>query len=165
MPGDGRGMRRLVVLGVVKADGKRLYRPRAHRLHQCHDRRRIDAAREQRAEADVGDHPPADRIAQEFFQDVGRFVERSLKRLLPAALRDRARGPVGDRYGLFGPRTIDDEIARGWKLTDTLEDAERCGEPGVFYEQAECVAVDLPVETRMLEQRLELGDEHQADAE
>src|SRR6266511_2870835 len=58
MPGDGRGMRRFVILGLVEADAERLHRPRAHRLHQGHDRRRINAAREQRAQADVGDHPP-----------------------------------------------------------------------------------------------------------
>ena len=51
-----------VVTRVVETNGECLYRRCAQALHEGGDRARIDAARQQRAEADVGQHALLDRL-------------------------------------------------------------------------------------------------------
>ena len=56
--GDEPGLRQLVVRSSLEADRERLDRLGGRLGHRRDDGRGVDAAREERAEGDVGDHPP-----------------------------------------------------------------------------------------------------------
>ena len=75
MGGDRLGVRRLVDSRVRKADRKRAHLAGRLRLHQRDHGRRIDAARQERAERHVGDHAAAHAVAQHGLE---------LRRRLPA---------------------------------------------------------------------------------
>ena len=63
-----------IIAALMKADGKGLHRSRALRLHQRHNRGRIDPARQKSAERYVGNHPQLDGIAQQRLESIRGFV-------------------------------------------------------------------------------------------
>ena len=75
--GHSLGMSRLIEFLLVKADGERLHRAIALRLHQGDHRRRIDAAGKEGAERDIRYHPQANRFPQEPIQFLDSFPFRA----------------------------------------------------------------------------------------
>jgi len=61
----------LVVVFIVRAYRKRLYRPTALGLHQCQDRGTVDATREKSTERHVGDHSLFHRVSQKTIERFG----------------------------------------------------------------------------------------------
>ncbi len=75
--GHSLGMSCLIEFLRVKADGERLHRAIALRLHQCDHRRRIDAAGKEGAQRDIRYHPQANRFPQEPIQLLDSFTFRA----------------------------------------------------------------------------------------
>ena len=73
MLGDAARVIGFVEFPVAKADGKCMRGLRRLRLHQRDDGRGIDAAGQERAERNIGDHLPADRVAQQALQLIGKL--------------------------------------------------------------------------------------------
>ena len=84
----------LVERRVVEPDRERLHRPARRLLHQADDDRRVDPAREERPERNVGDHLLAHRLAEGRAEllDVlaGRAVVLDVPVGVPVALERRA---------------------------------------------------------------------------
>ena len=77
---DQPRQRPLVELGL-EADAERLHRFAGGRRHLGHDRCRVQAARQERAERDVGDHPAADGAPHVLAQCLERLLIRGERRL------------------------------------------------------------------------------------
>ncbi len=87
------GVARLVVLRVGEADRERLHRPARGPLHQPHDDRRVDPAREERAQRHVRDHLLAHGVAEGLGQLVDVLVHRSARARGSSRATSSARSP------------------------------------------------------------------------
>ncbi|MNI44256.1 hypothetical protein D3C73_986250 [compost metagenome] len=168
MRGDGLGVLRLVVAFLVEADGEGAHRLGALRLHQRHDGGRINAARQEGAQADVGQHLAAHCLGQHAFQRLGGLgVGPKRQRRLGRAIGGFARGPIHARLrhaaaagvvgGEFHPG------ARG-QLGDALVDGLRRRNVVVAHERGQRVAVQLAAESGDGHEALQLGRKHQLGA-
>jgi hypothetical protein len=150
MAGDGRGVIRLVELGIVEADRERLDRDRALLLHQRDDQGRVDAAREKASERHVGNHALPHGGRQQ-------GVELRLcfclgHRCLPEGIRDRI--PVAAHRQCA---VLEEEEMRGRQLPDAGVDRVRRRYVAVAQVQPHRVGINLARHRRIGDDRLQLG--------
>ena len=138
------GVPGLVERRVVEPDRERLHRPVRRPLHQADDDRRVDPAREERPERDVGHHLLAD--------GVGRASRGAARRPRRAAGRPRrsSRGPSSGSS--VEPALVPDRVMRGRELVDALEDRRRVGDVAIGQ-----VAVERPAGRAAGGRRLRAG--------
>ncbi|ARF89170.1 uncharacterized protein BCN122_II2427 [Burkholderia cenocepacia] len=164
MARDGLRITGFVVAGLVEADRKRVDRRRRLRLHQRDDRRRIDAARQERAERHVGLHLPRDGLAQDRVELADGFVGGAFERLRAARLDRLFERPVRAQARRVA-RMFELDVRAGRQLADAAIDRVRRGHARLAQVQAQRVAVDRAVEARVAAQCLQLGREHQRVAD
>ena len=104
--------RQLVVLRILEPDGEGLHRPRGELAHQRHDRARVDAAAQARAQGHVGDQPATYGFAQVGSQRLARFGLRDPE------LRAIAQPPIP--HGPHATR-VDLGVVRRGQLAHTAE--------------------------------------------
>ena len=105
----------LVISRLGEADRERTHRRRALGLHQRRDHRRVDAAGEEDAEGDVGDHPDAHGVAQQRFQLARRVFLGPAVAMGHAAQRRLAGRPIDVRIHL-ARRRIEGQDRAGHQL-------------------------------------------------
>ncbi len=163
MGGHLLGVARLVEAVGGEADGEGLHRARALRLHQRGDERRIDAARQERAERHVRHHLVAHRAAQralELPQESG-FVRSA--RGIEASTRGRflqvpvAREPC---LAVGAERKHHSRL----ELVDAAIDAVRRRHVAEAQEGGDGVGIDLRPPVGIAVQRLQLRAEEQRTA-
>src|SRR4051794_18732938 len=128
--------------------------------HQRDDRRRIDAARQERAKRNIGNEPQANRFGQPFDQLSRELAWRSLDRWLVGA-----RQPPVARY-LAGPVSgpaigLDDQPMRGRQFADRGKRGARRG----YVLQAQVIVeggqINAPVDAGPGQDGLDLRSENQ----
>ena len=153
-----------VVAGFMEADRERIDRRRRLRLHQRDDRRRIDAARQERAERHVGLHLPRDGLAQDRVELADGLVGVALERLRTTVLDRLIERPVRPQARRVA-RMLELDIRAGRQLANATIDRVRRGHARLAQVQAQCVTIDRAVEARIAAQRLQLGREHERVAD
>jgi hypothetical protein len=164
VPRDRLGMSRFVIAVLVEADGERLHRPAALRLHQRDHGRRVDPAREERAERHVGDHLPGDRLPEQRIERARRRFVAARERLGETRSRRLLDRPIGTGRRVLRPRkTLGGERkVRGRRqLAHAAIDRPGRRDVAVAQVQRERLAIDLGPEPRMGAQRLQLRTEHE----
>src|SRR5262245_61707250 len=86
--GDDARVAKLAEVVFFEADRERFYRPRTVAAHEGHDRARVDAATEHRAERYVADHAEANGLVQPRAELVAELLFRG------GHLRRVLQGPV-----------------------------------------------------------------------
>ncbi len=163
MLGDGGGVLRFIELALVEADREAAHGAPALRLHQRHDGRGIDAARQKRAERHVRHHAPPDRVAQQRIEPLlGLFFRETVARRLARA-RDLLERPEGLDPRLARAAHGED---RAWlKFMDAAIDRARPRHVAEAQIGGERIAVELGRPARIGAERLQLGAEQEAAVE
>ena len=81
---------RLIVVVLVEPDRERAHRRAALRLHQGHNRRRVDPARKEGAERNVGDQSASHGVPQARIESGSCTLHGPFERLTDTALGGRA---------------------------------------------------------------------------
>ena len=154
---DGARRGQLVVGVRVEADRERLDRPAAEPAHARDHRARVDAAAQERAHRNVGDHPVAHRLLDARAQ-LGRQI---------LDLGGRARFVLGQVRELPVAVEVDAAVAaqeevRRRQLRDASEDAERRRDVPEGEIVVDCDRIHVAPRIGILQQPLELRCEGQA---
>ena len=91
---DFAAVARFVEARVFEADGERVDGTGRVALHERGDEARVDAAGEEDAEGNVGDHAQRDGVAEELVERIDRVVLGAREAIRGRAFRDFGRVPV-----------------------------------------------------------------------
>ena len=94
MGGDGFCLINLVVIILMEADSERAHRLSALHLHERHNRRRVDTAREKGAQRHVGHHLSPDNCTQQRITRTNDLCFAANQRRAAPTLDDGASGPI-----------------------------------------------------------------------
>ncbi len=149
LPCDGARVLALVVALVCEADRERAHRLRRLLGHQRDDDARVDAARQQRAERDVGDQPAANRCG-----------DRRADALEPLPFVHARFGRLGAPVTLDAlGRSLRDEDVAGSQLVDAADGGPIAGDVLQREIGVDRVEVDLSRDPGEPQERLQLGRE------
>ena len=149
---DEFGVPRLVELGVAKADREGPDGLSRRSLHQGDDDRRVDPAREERPERDVGHHLLADGVVEGRPQLVGRVGDRALDLAVEVGVPVAVEGE---------PPLVPDRVVRRGELVDASENRGRGRDvaEGQIFVEGDRIDLAGEIGFRQREQRLEFAGE------
>ena len=147
---------RLVVVRLREADRERLHRARVQPRHGRHDRARIDAAAQERAQRHVAHEVQADGFLDELAEPLHEV------RLGPSVLGLEAWIPVP--FGAHAPARRGEQNVPGLELADAVDDAVRRGRAPEREEAADRAPVEVALDVDRLQQRLQLRREEELAA-